>query len=258
MEEPSMDGRSKMDRRRVLQGLGTGAAALSAAAAYGRALAAGAGDLAALPHTAEGYLFFTDREAALAEALCDRLIPAGGVGPGALEAGCHRFLDRALRGAYGLGEGHYEQGPFAQGTEQQGYQLPLEPHELYRVALADLDAWAETTHGARFAALPPETQDDAIRRMQSGEMTLPLAPAALFFGTLWFDVRAGYFADPVHGGNRDMAAWRMIGFPGAYTDLRPHLGADEPVAIEPVSLEQVLGVDLHATRAEPAPQPEEN
>jgi gluconate 2-dehydrogenase gamma chain len=28
----------------------------------------------------------------------------------------------------------------------------------------------------------------------------------------------GYFSDPVYGGNRNMAAWRMIGFPGAYAN----------------------------------------
>ena len=28
----------------------------------------------------------------------------------------------------------------------------------------------------------------------------------------------GFFCDPVYGGNRDMVAWRMIGFPGAYAD----------------------------------------
>ena len=26
----------------------------------------------------------------------------------------------------------------------------------------------------------------------------------------------GYFSDPVYGGNLGMAAWKMIGFPGAY------------------------------------------
>jgi gluconate 2-dehydrogenase gamma chain len=28
----------------------------------------------------------------------------------------------------------------------------------------------------------------------------------------------GFFSDPVYGGNRDMVAWRMIGFPGAYAN----------------------------------------
>jgi gluconate 2-dehydrogenase gamma chain len=25
---------------------------------------------------------------------------------------------------------------------------------------------------------------------------------------------AGFFADPIYGGNRDMVAWKLIGFPG--------------------------------------------
>ena len=239
-----------MDRRAFLARTGAGAAGLSAALAYSSALARGVRDLAPLPHTAEGYLFFTDVEAAAVEALCDRLIPSEGVGPGALDAGCHRFLDRALRSSYGLGEGQYLRGPFAQGTPEQGYQLPLEPHELYRLALADLDGWAGAAHDARFADLPDGTKDEAIGLMQGGELALATVPAQLFFGTLWFDVRAGYFADPVYGGNRNMGAWRMIGFPGAYTQLREYLSADERVSIEPVGLEQVLGVDLYAERTE--------
>ena len=239
MRDHSGDGPPRPSRRAVLGGI----TALSASAAYSAALAQGIGDLQALPHTADGYLFFTDAEAAAVEAMVDRLIPVGGTGPGALEAGVPNFLDRALRAAYGLGEGLYLEGPFQAGTPEQGYQLPLEPHQLYRVTLADLADWADAAHGRTFTELPPATQDDALRLMQSGEMALASVPAALFFGTFWFDVRAGYFADPVHGGNRDMAAWRMIGFPGAYTDLRPYLSADEPVEIEPLSLVQVLSLE---------------
>ena len=234
------DRTTPVTRRRLLGG----ALALPAAALCSPAMARAVEDLAPLPETADGYLFLTRREAATIEALCDRLIPPGGPGPGALEARVPRFLDRALRSSYGLGEGHYKQGPFAQGTPEQGYQLPLRPHELYRVALADLDEWSEVAHGTPFAALDASVQDDAIALMASGELALADVPAAVFFPTLWFDVRSGYFADPIHGGNEGMAAWRMVGFPGAYTDLRPHLGADEPVSIEPVSLAQVLSIDL--------------
>jgi gluconate 2-dehydrogenase gamma chain len=40
----------------------------------------------------------------------------------------------------------------------------------------------------------------------------------VFFDTLLKMSIEGFFCDPVYGGNRDMAAWRMIGFPGAYAD----------------------------------------
>jgi gluconate 2-dehydrogenase gamma chain len=34
------------------------------------------------------------------------------------------------------------------------------------------------------------------------------------------DVPEGFFSDPIHGGNRDMAGWKMIGFPGIRYDYR--------------------------------------
>jgi gluconate 2-dehydrogenase gamma chain len=33
----------------------------------------------------------------------------------------------------------------------------------------------------------------------------------------------GFFADPIYGGNREMVAWRMIGFPGVRYDFRDHV-----------------------------------
>jgi gluconate 2-dehydrogenase gamma chain len=40
----------------------------------------------------------------------------------------------------------------------------------------------------------------------------------VFFDALLQMSIEGFFSDPVYGGNRDMVAWRMIGFPGAYAD----------------------------------------
>ena len=41
-------------------------------------------------------------------------------------------------------------------------------------------------------------------------------PSDVFFAHLWESTVEGFFSDPVYGGNRNMVAWRMIGFPGAY------------------------------------------
>ena len=30
----------------------------------------------------------------------------------------------------------------------------------------------------------------------------------------------GFFADPIYGGNRDMAGWKLVGFPGVRDDFR--------------------------------------
>jgi gluconate 2-dehydrogenase gamma chain len=61
-------------------------------------------------------------------------------------------------------------------------------------------------------------QDKLLRAFESGELDLGDVPGAVFFETLLANTIEGYFADPMYGGNRDMAAWRMIGFPGAYAN----------------------------------------
>jgi gluconate 2-dehydrogenase gamma chain len=40
-------------------------------------------------------------------------------------------------------------------------------------------------------------------------------PVNTFWGTVYATVMQGMFADPIYGGNRDKAGWKMIGFPGA-------------------------------------------
>ena len=215
---------------------GFSAAGLSASLAACATTAPAAG--VPSPTGRRAYLFFSPEEAAFVEASCDALIPPGGDGPGATEAGVPVFLDRALFGAYGTADGTYQRGPFRQGSPEQGYQLPAEPAGFYRIGIADADVWCRGQHGARFTDLAQEARVQALTAMQAGKASFATIPAALFFGTYWFDVRAGYFSDPVHGGNRDMAAWRMIGFPGAETELRRFVGVREPIFPEPVSLEQ--------------------
>ena len=51
------------------------------------------------------------------------------------------------------------------------------------------------------------------------------APTARrFFAMFLQNVLEGYFSDPIYGGNKDMAAWKMIGFPGAHYDYRQWVG----------------------------------
>ena len=46
-------------------------------------------------------------------------------------------------------------------------------------------------------------------------MKLEGADGKAFFEQTIKDVKEGFFADPIYGGNRDMVAWRMIGYPGS-------------------------------------------
>jgi len=174
-------------------------------------------------NTADAFRFFTAPEAAVVIALVDTLIPKDDVGPGGVEVGVPTFIDREMAGAYGRGARMYLDGPFGEGTPQQGYQLPLPPAELYRVGIADLNAWcAKTRDGKTFDQLSMADRTAALKALEAGQAEFTQIPSRTFFRILLQNTMEGYFADPMYGGNRNNAVWTMIGFPGAigmYADL---------------------------------------
>jgi gluconate 2-dehydrogenase gamma chain len=166
------------------------------------------------------WVFFTPEEGAAVEALVDRLIPPDPETPGGKDCGCAVFIDRQLAAAYGSAQGLYMSPPFLQATPEQGLQTPSTPAQLYRRILAALDAHCRDAYAGRtFAQLPDAEKDRLITGMENGSLQLQGA-SATFFEILLQDTRYGFFADPIYGGNRDMAAWKMIGFPGARYDYR--------------------------------------
>ena len=48
----------------------------------------------------------------------------------------------------------------------------------------------------------------------AGEVDLDGVPSAIFFETLFANTIEGFFSDPAYGGNRNMASWKMVGYPG--------------------------------------------
>jgi gluconate 2-dehydrogenase gamma chain len=163
------------------------------------------------------YIFFNAAEALFIEAACERLIPADELGPGALAAWVPNYLDKQLGGAWGAGERLYRSGPWREGTPTQGYQLPFTPAELFHTALRASISDLAAKH-TPFNEMSASEQDTYLKSLESGLHDLDGIPSAVFFGMLLEMTVEGFFSDPVYGGNRDMLAWRMIGFPGAYAN----------------------------------------
>lgn len=174
----------------------------------------------AAPASAPGFTFFGAEEARFIAAAVDRLIPQDDH-PSASQAGVVTYIDRQLAGPFGQGERMYLAGPVREGTPEQGYQLALPPATIYRESLGALLA-EPAGHG--FAQLPPERQDGFLAELEAGAWMLGRVPSSVFFETLLANTIEGYFADPAYGGNRDMAGWRMIGFPGAYAHYTQWVG----------------------------------
>jgi gluconate 2-dehydrogenase gamma chain len=184
-----------------------------------------------------GYVFFSAGEARFIEAAVSRLIPKDELGPGALESGVAVFIDRQLAGPYGQGDHFYLKGPFPNGEPNQGWQMP-KPADVYRRAIAEVDRYAVDAHGAAFAGLTPDRQDELLKALESGQAELRGgADAKAFFTLLLQNTMEGFFADPLYGGNRGMAGWKLIGFPGARYNNRPFVTRHgEPYPLPPVSL----------------------
>jgi gluconate 2-dehydrogenase gamma chain len=156
--------------------------------------AADAGDAQTHMHTGgEGHgAFFNDEDAATVAAFTERLMPGAPGMAGARDAGVLNYIDLALAGAY---------------ADQQ---------DFYRRGLAQLDAFCQQAHQASFARLDAARQDAVIEALEAGKATGFTWPTAqAFFNTLRTHTMEGMFADPVYGGNKDFAGWRLVGFPGA-------------------------------------------
>jgi gluconate 2-dehydrogenase gamma chain len=129
------------------------------------------------------------------------------------------------------------QGPWATGTPSQGWQLALTPANLYRTGLIALDRWCKGTKGKAFAELAAADQDGVLTALEAGKVDLEGLSSAAFFEMIRENAIEGYLGDPLYGGNRNMAAWKMIGFPGANPVLTPALALKgEAYAVPPMAI----------------------
>jgi gluconate 2-dehydrogenase gamma chain len=231
--------------------MGPYAVANGQAAVNGQVAAASAAASEAQAQTSQtqGYVFFNSFQADIINAAAGRIIPADGNGPGAIEAGVVFFIDRQLASLEGFGGQRYALGPFTRGTATQGDQSAMSMQDRYRLGISGMDSYAQQLFGRSFAILTTDQQDQVLKDMDAGKpdtfdgasiqnVSTQPAPSGVelagrhpsdanltlgakaFFDLLRSHVVAGFFADPVHGGNRDMIGWKLIGFPGAQMSYR--------------------------------------
>jgi gluconate 2-dehydrogenase gamma chain len=164
--------------------------------------------------------FFDEEEARIVHAAVSRIFPSDDLGPGATELGVVFYIDRQLASAYGRDRYRYTHEPFEEtAIPELGYQGKASPRETYRDGLKGLQG---------FDQLSPDAQDEALRKIETTH----------FFSLLRQNTIEGMFCDPMHGGNKEMLGWQMLGFPGPQdsyaVDIDKHYG--EAFSPKPVSL----------------------
>jgi hypothetical protein len=183
-------------------------------------------------------VYFDPGSYAVVEAACERLIPAAEGHPGATALGVADYID-GLLGAFLVDPPRiWAGGPFSgrhggeasfdtflrlsrleelawrtriegsQGIAQREINGPVQGwQQEYRDGIAAL--------GVDFAGLSPDEQD----------ARLDAAPE--FRQLLYGHACEGAYGAPEYGGNRDLAGWRAIQFPG---DVQPRGYTDEEVS----------------------------
>jgi gluconate 2-dehydrogenase gamma chain len=207
------DDANPIRRRNFLLGAGTALAASLAPPADAQTPPVPAASGANAPD-AEPLLTLTPSEHAFVAAAADTLIPADELSPSGSACGVAAFIDRQLAGAYGSGARLYRDGPFTKAKPELGYQLPLTPREFFRAGITAANDWSRKTYGKDFDRLSETDRETALKAMDAGKAEFAGFSSRAFFNALLELSMEGFFADPIYGGNRDMAAWKMVGYPG--------------------------------------------
>ena len=125
-----------------------------------------------------------------------RLFPTDDLGPGAVEANVHVFIDGAL------------------ATVDEDL-LPI-----YRQLLPIFDPAARSEGAKSFAGLPTKKQIALLEKFEAGNARGVKASEASEafvsngFQALLNHMREVMFADPMCGRSRSRAGWKLIGYPG--------------------------------------------
>ncbi|MGX9135775.1 gluconate 2-dehydrogenase subunit 3 family protein [Rummeliibacillus sp. JY-2-4R] len=159
-------------------------------------------------------MYFTHDQFSITEAATERIFPADANGPGAKELLVAYYIDHQLVGPWGLRSKEYTKGPFYPGEDTQGYQGRLNRQQIFNIGLEGLQTQSLKKYKKKFPDLTNEEQDAVLTDFADDKVKLNGISAKTFFGILRGATLEGAYADPLYGGNKNMAGWKMKNFPG--------------------------------------------
>ncbi len=216
----------------------------------------------------QGFLALTPGQRTLVESIAETMVPTDSNGGGAKEAGVIYFIDRQLAGSYGKNGNMYLQGPWilpnqtgsivVDGITYPGgtispriqagsnYQYPFTLKEYWARGLAYLQEYANSAYSGNFETLTLTQRTQILQDLFDNKPTNFKGPYPEEFANELHDmVTAGYFTDPLYGGNQGMASWILTGSSGVnngqsqgYTS-KQLMVMSTPVRLTPMSLSQL-------------------
>ncbi|ACT01588.1 gluconate 2-dehydrogenase subunit 3 family protein [Paenibacillus sp. JDR-2] len=188
----------------------------------------------------QALMFFNQDQFLTAEAAAERLFPQDDLGPGAKELGVAFYIDHQMASAYGTNARDYMQPPYYKAEATQGYQLVFKRRELIALGLDAMNQYSNTKHQKPFVEITPEEQDAVLTAFETDKTEIKDIPASNFFAMFLNLTLEGAYSDPLYGGNRNMAGWKMRNFPGNQMSYTDYIEKEEFVKLEPLSLHDHL------------------
>jgi hypothetical protein len=185
-----------------------------------------------------GHLFFTNDEYRVIDAACERLIPGIAGHPGASALGVADYIDGLLAAFTVDPPRIWGGGPFS-----GRYGGDASFGQFLRLSRLEELAWRTRIEGSR--GIPERELNGQVKGWQqeyrdgiaalgadfpeasAEEQDTRLDADPEFKQLLYAHACEGAYGAPEYGGNRDLAGWGAIGFPG---DLQPRGYTDEEVS----------------------------
>ncbi|NEU29567.1 gluconate 2-dehydrogenase subunit 3 family protein [bacterium LRH843] len=179
---------------------------------------------------------------------CERIFPEDELGPGAIGLDVPYYIDHQLAGAWGNNARDFMLGPFYPGLKTQGFQSHLRRNEIFSQGIAMMQAYSQKNYQLNFTELTDEQQDEVLVAFEQGDVPMDGVTSPEFFTLLRMVVLEGVYADPLYGGNRDMAGWQMKGFPGSQMSYLAVIDSEEFYTEPPESLHAHMSSPVRKTK----------
>lgn len=109
--------------------------------------------------------------------------------------------------------------------------------QVFTLGIKLLNDEAKKRFDSNFYSITAEQQVEILKAVEADEVKLNAAvKPSFFFKLLRTATLEGAYADPLYGGNKDMAGWKMRKFPGHQMSYKEIIEKDEFVTYEPQGL----------------------
>jgi len=184
----------------------------------------------------EARMFFTRFEDfVVLEQATELIFPKDDNGPGAIEIGVPYFIDKQMAGTWGINGGDYRLGPYL-ASEPSVEHSSLTRGQIMITGIRKMNQLSHERFDTSFDQAEEDQQIEILQHFESGKVKMDGVNSSSFFSLLRTLTIEGVYSDPLYGGNRNMAGWKMKEYPGAVASYSDIIESDKFVKKEPTSL----------------------